>query len=54
MLDQLPNDQFVKTHRAYAVNINKVTRISADYVEVSQDQVPLSRTQKAILNDRMG
>lgn len=54
MLDQLPKDQFVKTHRSYAVNINKVTRISAEYVEVDQDQVPLSRTQKVVLNEIMG
>ncbi len=53
MLNNLPEEQFFKTHRSYVVNVNKVQRVSSDTVMVDGDSIPLSRTQKAILNEKM-
>ena len=42
-LEMLPEDEFVKTHRSYAVSINFIEHISREYVRISGQDVPLSR-----------
>lgn len=45
-LDQLPDGQFVQTHRSYAVNLNKVKRWDNEYLYVQDDAIPISRTRR--------
>jgi len=47
ILNQLPKDVFYQTHRAYAVNINFVTKQTFDFIELGEYQVPLSRSFKS-------
>jgi len=43
---KLPNDRFLRIHRSYIVNLNKVEKFSCTSVEVDQHQLPMSRKQK--------
>ena len=42
-LATLPKDEFVKTHRSFAVSINFIEQISRENVRISGQDVPLSR-----------
>ncbi|MEQ8706528.1 MAG: response regulator [Phaeodactylibacter sp.] len=46
MIDQLPEGQFVQTHRSYAVNIQQVTRWDQDYLYIHDFTVPVSRGRR--------
>lgn len=53
--DKLDKKHFVRVHRSYMVNINKITGYDAESVKVGGDSVPLSRMYKkdviSILNN---
>lgn len=49
LLDRLPADQFVQTHRSYAVNIAYLRRWDAKYVHLDQGSIPLSRSRREAL-----
>ena len=42
--DQLPSHTFVRAHRSFLVNKNKVERISTKTLEINNVEIPLSRT----------
>jgi len=44
--DKLPNDRFLRIHRSYIVNLNKVEKFSCTTVEIDEHQIPMSRKQK--------
>jgi len=44
--DKLPKDRFLRIHRSYIVNLNKVEKFGCTSVEVGQYQLPMSRKQK--------
>jgi len=44
--DKLPNDRFLRIHRSYIVNLNKVEKFGCTSVEIDQHQFPMSRKQK--------
>ena len=44
--DKLPNDRFLRIHRSYIVNLNKVEKFGCTSVEIDQHQLPMSRKQK--------
>lgn len=46
IIDQLPDGQFVQTHRSYAVNIQQVTSWSQDYLYINEYEVPVSRGRR--------
>jgi len=56
MIDQLPEGQFVQTHRSYAVNISQVSSWDQDYLYVQEYKVPMSRGRRrevlALLEDK--
>jgi len=45
-LEQLPEDQFVQTHRSFAVNIDQVTRWDSEYLYVQDNAIPISRSRR--------
>ncbi|UCD60762.1 MAG: response regulator transcription factor [Flavobacteriaceae bacterium] len=47
--DKLPKDRFLRIHRSYIVNLNKVEKFGCTSVEVGQYQLPMSRKQKTKL-----
>ncbi|MBL4710350.1 MAG: response regulator transcription factor [Flavobacteriales bacterium] len=52
ILTYLPRQQFINTHRAYVVNLQHVSNITLDTVELKGASVPLSRTYKQELKER--
>jgi DNA-binding LytR/AlgR family response regulator len=44
--DKLPHDRFLRIHRSYIVNLNKVEKFGGTSVEIDQHQLPMSRKQK--------
>ncbi|WP_297704771.1 LytTR family DNA-binding domain-containing protein [uncultured Eudoraea sp.] len=44
--DKLPNDRFLRIHRSYIVNLNKVDKFDCTSVEIDKHQIPMSRKQK--------
>lgn len=44
--DKLDKKHFVRVHRSYMVNINKITGYDSDSVKVGKDSIPLSRMYK--------
>ncbi|EDM43205.1 two-component system response regulator protein [unidentified eubacterium SCB49] len=45
----LPSERFLRIHKSYIVNLDKVERYNSKIVELNQEQLPLSRNRKADL-----
>lgn len=45
-LQRLPEQQFIRTHKSYIVNVDKVEHFRPSAVEVAGQTIPLSRTRK--------
>ncbi len=45
----LPSDRFLRIHKSYIVNIEKVERYNSKVIELDNEQLPLSRNRKADL-----
>lgn len=54
MMKQLPQDDFLRVHRSFAVNVNQIDKVSQDHVLINQEKIPLSRTYKTALLKRLG
>ena len=52
-MDKLPRDQFLRIHKSYIVNLNKVEKFNGAQVEVCGEQLPLSRHKKTLLEDAL-
>lgn len=46
---QLPSDKFLRIHKSYIVNLEKVERYTSRFVEIEKQQIPLSRQKKKAL-----
>lgn len=51
LLARLPADQFIQTHRSYAVNRNLVNRWDAESVFIEEASIPISRGKKKMVID---
>jgi DNA-binding LytR/AlgR family response regulator len=45
----LPKDKFLRIHRSYIVNLEKIDKFSSTSVEVAGMKLPMSRKQSAVL-----
>lgn len=46
-LEKLPEDQFIRVHRSYAVNIRKIDSVSRSSLKIGNVTIPISRTHRA-------
>jgi len=46
---QLPQDKFLRIHKSYIVNLEKVERYNSKNLEIDKEQIPLSRHKKSDL-----
>ncbi len=46
---QLPSDKFLRIHKSYIVNLEKVERYNSKNIEIDKQQLPLSRHKKTNL-----
>ena len=51
--DQLPVDKFLRIHRSYIVNLNKVENFSSTSVEIEGKNLPMSRKRKSRLEAKL-
>ncbi len=52
MLEQLPADQFLRIHRSFVVNVDKVTEVAGNSVYVQSVELPLGKLHKHVLNGK--
>ena len=45
----LPSERFLRIHKSYIVNLDKVERYNSKVIELDKEQLPLSRNRKADL-----
>jgi DNA-binding LytR/AlgR family response regulator len=53
MADKLPEDRFLRIHRSYIVNLEKVDNFTSTRVEISGNLLPMSRSRKPGLERRL-
>lgn len=51
---ELPNDKFLRIHKSYIVNLEKVERYNSKNIEIDKQQIPLSRHKKSNLIEALG
>ena len=49
----LPEDRFLRIHKSYIVNLDKIDRFNSKNVEVGAYEIPLSRNKKTQLVDAL-
>lgn len=50
---ELPEGKFLRIHKSYIVNLDKVDRFNSKNVEVGSYEIPLSRNKKSLLVDAL-
>ncbi|MBT8320706.1 MAG: LytTR family DNA-binding domain-containing protein [Eudoraea sp.] len=53
MANKLPRDRFLRIHRSYIVNLEKVDNFTSTSVEISGNLLPMSRSRKTSLENRL-
>lgn len=51
--EELPTEIFIQTHRSYVVNMHKVNKIASNSVFINNQAIPVSRTFKSELKERL-
>ena len=49
LLDQLPQEKFIQTHRSFAINIEQVSQWESDQIQVKDDFIPVSRSRRKLV-----
>lgn len=52
-IEKLPQDKFLRIHKSYIVNLEKIEKFSSAQVEVDGQQIPLSRYKKLQLEEAL-
>lgn len=52
-LDNLPSSDFMKVHRSYVVNLQKIDLIASGFLEIKNHQIPIGNDYKAELQKRI-
>jgi len=50
---ELPDNKFLRIHKSYIVNLDKIDRFNSKNVEIGSYKIPLSRNKKALLIDAL-
>ncbi|MFI2742418.1 LytR/AlgR family response regulator transcription factor [Zhouia sp. PK063] len=43
---ELPTDKFMRIHKSYIVNLEKISNFNSKFVEIDKEQIPISRNKK--------
>ena len=54
MIDLLPADQFIRIHKSFIVNIEKITTLSPTHVGLKEKSIPIGRSYKAFTLSELG
>lgn len=44
--NNLPQDTFIRVHKSFIVNLNKISKFNCKFIEIGTTKIPLSRTKK--------
>ena len=44
--EDLPEARFIRVHKSYIINIDKVERFNSKFAEIGTSKIPLSRNKK--------
>lgn len=50
IIEKLPRDKFVRIHRSYVVNKNKITAVFKNKVKIEDNEIPIGKLYKSALN----
>ncbi|WP_341840210.1 LytTR family DNA-binding domain-containing protein [Chitinophaga caseinilytica] len=53
VLEHLPDPPFLQTHKSYIINTSKITGIEGNVIELGKMQVPLSRSLRDAVLERL-
>ena len=45
-MQHLPSQQFVRVHRSYIINIDKIDSIEGNMIHINKHELPISKGQK--------
>ena len=51
---KLPQSAFLRTHRSFIVSVGHIDSFTSEYIETGKNQVPVSRTYKEMVLERLG
>ncbi|MBK0379214.1 LytR/AlgR family response regulator transcription factor [Mucilaginibacter segetis] len=51
--DLLPSDQFMRVHRSFMININKIKAIKGNMIEISETEIPIGSNYRDSLFERL-
>jgi len=50
---ELPKDKFMRIHKSYIVNLEKIETFDSKYVFIGSEKIPLSRNKKVELDSAL-
>ncbi len=53
ILIKLPESDFVRTHKSYAIRVDHITMIKGGYAYVDQEKIPIGRSYKSEFQERI-
>ncbi len=51
---KLPQSKFLRTHRSFIVSVDRIDSFTAEYIEIGKNQIPVSRSYKDMVMERLG
>jgi len=51
--EQLPSERFMRIHKSYIINLDKVEKYNSRNIEIEGDKIPLSRHKKTKLMEAL-
>lgn len=52
-LKKFDPEKFIRVHRSYAVNVEKIEKMNAAYIVINGQEVPISKNYRDILSDQL-
>lgn len=51
--DKLPENTFIRVHRSYIVNVNKITSIQKNRIVINEERIPIGESYKSMVYSRL-
>ena len=54
ILEKLPKNKFLRVHRSYIVNVNKISSVQKSKIIIDNERIPIGESHKASVYKRFG